>query len=131
MSGVGSLDRPVPGCPTVLRFHTPLIEPNGPTPDYSNRLRGYHLGRHGSGSPGVLGIPGATPPNCDPVHTPSPLHPVRHIPHFSQRSFGLLQKSLMVKKKRTISHVAGILEGIQAHQDRVSHGGPLNGSACP
>ena len=42
-----------------------------------------------------------------------------------------LQESLPVQDERTITHGAGILEGVQAHQDRAPHGGPLDGSAYP
>ena len=36
-----------------------------------------------------------------------------------------------MKKEPTVSPDAGILEGVQAHQDRAPHGGPLDGSAYP
>ncbi len=36
-----------------------------------------------------------------------------------------------MQDERTITHGAGILEGVEAHQDRTPHGGPLDGSAYP
>ncbi len=37
----------------------------------------------------------------------------------------------MVQDERTFTRGFGILEGVQAHQDRAPHGGPLDGSAYP
>ena len=36
-----------------------------------------------------------------------------------------------MQSERTITREVGILEGVQAHQDRAPHGGPLDGSAYP